>query len=121
MKEEELEPEVSELPTGKLVRDLIPEIIRQNGETPVYRRAWPREMPDLLRAKLKEEVAEYFESGDIMELVDILEVIRELAHLEDVSPVKLEMLRQDKAVGRGSFNERWILIEESKDAGAGKR
>lgn len=64
---------------GKLVRDGIPDLIRSQGGEPIVRPAAVHELPDLLRAKLAEEVVEYLESGDVAELVDILGVVLALA------------------------------------------
>jgi len=65
---------------NKLVRDKLPEIIRQHGKTPVLRKvANQDELAQLLVAKLEEEVAEYRESGNPEGLADILEVIRALS------------------------------------------
>jgi predicted house-cleaning noncanonical NTP pyrophosphatase (MazG superfamily) len=85
---------------GKLVRDRIPEICVTNGQTPITRTAEPDEAARLLRAKLREEVAEFLESGDVGELADIYEVIREIAAR---SGADLEEARRRKAAERGGF------------------
>ena len=85
----------------KLVRDRIPELFgghsRPLDETE-YRHA--------LREKLQEEVAESLESGDVLELADILEVVYALAKLDGVSSAELERQRAAKAEERGSFERR---------------
>ena len=61
---------------NKLVRDLIPEIIRQSGGTPIIRTIEDQdEYVAYLNAKLNEELAEYQESLNLEELADIQEVI----------------------------------------------
>lgn len=64
-----------------------------------------------LRAKLGEEVAEYLESGEVLELVDVLEVVYALAKTDGVGKGKLEDLRRQRAGERGSFEARlwWEL------------
>ena len=94
----------------KLVRDKIPELIRANGEICEIRIAGSEEMPDLLRAKLQEEVAEYLSSDAPGELADILEVLYALATARhDLGPFGLDELREVKAQTRGRFRGRVVL------------
>lgn len=86
---------------GKLVRDRIPELF--GGTT---RRLDDGEFRAALRGKLQEEVAEYLDSGETLELADVLEVVSALAALDGVSAERLEELRAQKAAARGSFGER---------------
>ena len=59
---------------GKLVRDRIPEIILGNGLVPIVETASPQDYGRYVRAKLKEELAEYLSSGDVVEVADLVEV-----------------------------------------------
>jgi predicted house-cleaning noncanonical NTP pyrophosphatase (MazG superfamily) len=93
---------------GKLVRDRIPDIIRSGGGDPVVRPAETHELPDLLRAKLAEEVVEFLESGDVAELADILEVVLALADQVGLSPGDLEKIRAAKAEERGGFDRHLV-------------
>ena len=72
---------------NKLVRDKIPEIIENDGETPVVRVLNDNEYKKELEKKLKEEYEEVLLAKDkkerLEELADMLEVIRTLALLED--------------------------------------
>lgn len=92
--------------TEKLVRDRIPLIAAGNGDTMRIRVAAPGEMPGLLGAKLREEVAEYpaTPQGDERELVDILEVLHGLASCHGRTPEWLEGQRAVKARERGGFS-----------------
>lgn len=67
---------------------------------------WTKPNTDALRVKLQEEVAESLESGDVLELADILEVVYALAKLDGVSSAELEQRRAAKAEERGSFERR---------------
>jgi predicted house-cleaning noncanonical NTP pyrophosphatase (MazG superfamily) len=93
----------------KLVRDAIPGIIEGNDETPVTHTAYSDEYERRLVEKLDEEVAEVHESGDVMELADVLEVVYALAERKGVSPDELERLRAEKAAERGSFEDGIVL------------
>jgi predicted house-cleaning noncanonical NTP pyrophosphatase (MazG superfamily) len=93
----------------KLVRDEIPKIIEQNGETPIVYRANENEYEQRLLAKLDEEVAEFRESREIAELADILEVLHAIREQEGITKDRLEQLRSDKAEERGRFEERIVL------------
>jgi predicted house-cleaning noncanonical NTP pyrophosphatase (MazG superfamily) len=96
----------------KLVRDRIPEIIEARGQHPVIRQAvTDEELAALLKDKLQEEVIEFLESGDPMELVDILEVVYGLASVARVGVHQLELWRHDKAMERGSFENGVVLID----------
>lgn len=86
---------------GKLVRDRIPDLF--GGTT---RRLDDEGFQDALRAKLQEEVAEYLESGEVLELADVLEVVYALAGRDGVSAAELEEMRAQKAEERGGLAQR---------------
>lgn len=98
---------------NKLVRDNIPDIIRQAGKTPTTRIASPEEYRYLLHAKLQEEFEELTTPGANRpdELADILEIIHALSALEGLSPNQINDLRTRKALKRGAFNQRIVLLE----------
>jgi predicted house-cleaning noncanonical NTP pyrophosphatase (MazG superfamily) len=93
---------------AKLVRDKIPQIIRDTGTEPVIRVADAEEFRCLLRAKLVEEVEEFLASDDPNELADILEVLLALAGALGVDQDQLEKLRAAKAFERGGFADRIV-------------
>ena len=94
---------------NKLVRDLIPDIIRKNGEecdvdiTPIEART------ELLESKLMEEVNEYLQDKNLEELADIMEVLFGLAHNLGYSEEELINKRNEKLKIRGGFKEGIIL------------
>ncbi|MFY4813905.1 nucleoside triphosphate pyrophosphohydrolase [Haloarcula argentinensis] len=93
----------------KLVRDKIPEVIEDNGETPTVSLAGEDEYSERLVDKLEEEVAEYRESHDIEELVDILEVIHAIRKDRGLTREELQDERALKAEQRGRFDEGIVL------------
>ena len=100
---------------NKLVRDNIPDIIREKGETPVIRTLSDEEYVQCLEAKLREEVEEFLAEKNLDELGDILEVLEELAHMAGWRDGEIRHTREEKAQRSGVFRERVFLekvIEE---------
>jgi predicted house-cleaning noncanonical NTP pyrophosphatase (MazG superfamily) len=93
----------------KLVRDGIPRLIERNGEIPITHTADDEEYERRLLDKLDEEVAEYRASGDVDELVDVLEVVHAIRAHEGVREDRLEQRRSEKADERGRFDDRIVL------------
>jgi predicted house-cleaning noncanonical NTP pyrophosphatase (MazG superfamily) len=100
---------------NKLVRDRIPEIIKEQGNTLSTRFLENEEYLNELRTKLQEETNEYLEAESsteaIEELADIMELLYALAEVHGVTSERLEQIRAEKAEKRGGFKERVYLIE----------
>ena len=97
---------------NKLVRDKIPEIIKNNGEEPIIRILSDCEYKSELEKKLYEEYNEVLNSiGEdrIEELADMLEVIRALAKVEGFSLEKAIEIAEEKSEERGAFNDKIYL------------
>ena len=99
---------------NKLVRDRIPDILREKGLVPIIHIANDKEYFSKLKEKLREEVDEYNISGDKNELCDIIEVIYTICNFEGTDIKKLETIRRNKREKRGGF-EKKIILEEVKD------
>ena len=100
---------------NKLVRDRIPEIIKNAGKIAEYEVLSQADYAKMLETKLDEETAEYHASKNVEELADILEVLYALAESSGCSADELERLRARKAQERGGFKKRLFLkkvIEE---------
>jgi len=93
----------------KLVRDRIPEIVRENDETPVTHVAEGEAYRERLREKLCEEAEEFRESGDPAELADVMEVLAAIREAEDLDAAEIERLREEKADERGGFADGVVL------------
>ena len=100
---------------NKLVRDMIPEIIENDGETCTCSILSDEEYLKKLDEKLGEELAEYQESKSMEELADLLEVMRAVAVARGSSMEEVEKIRQEKAWKRGGF-EKKILLEKVVEA-----
>lgn len=96
---------------NKLVRDKIPEIIRNDGKTCSLRILEHSEMKNALGAKLREEVEEYLIAKDPQELADILEVVYASAECLGISKAALEEMRSAKTAKNGGFSDRIYLLE----------
>lgn len=96
---------------NKLVRDKIPEIIADSGQKATFRVLTQSEYIEYLEKKLDEEVAEFHESKDIEELVDIWEVILAMASVKGTSAGCLSDKRQAKYLKNGGFGKRILLLD----------
>ena len=96
---------------NKLVRDRIPEIIKQKGETPVTHIANDEEYWKKLKEKLREEANEFSANEKDEELADILEVIHAVCDFKRIDFKSLEKIRAKKNSERGGFKARIILDE----------
>jgi predicted house-cleaning noncanonical NTP pyrophosphatase (MazG superfamily) len=99
--------------TGKLVRDRIPEIIRQSGGVPLVLRLDAAQYVAALRAKLVEEATEAHNAvtGEhlLEELADVLEVVLALATAAGARFDDVAELARAKREARGGFSKRYWL------------
>lgn len=96
---------------AKLVRDKIPEIIKNASKIPIIHTASEEEYAKKLNEKLKEEISEFLENNSEEELADVLEVVYAICDLKGINKDDLEEIRKKKADDRGSFEDRIILDE----------
>ena len=96
----------------KLVRDKIPDIIRQKGRIPITHVADEKEYWIKLKQKLQEEVTEFLESEAIEEIADILEVIETIEAVKNVTKQEIQSMQSKKRDDRGGFVKK-IILEES--------
>ena len=98
---------------NKLVRDKIPQIIKDQGETPGFRILTDEAYTAALEEKLREETAEFLAEKNLEELADILEVVYALTENLGQTKEDLHKVYEEKHERRGGFRERIFLI--SKD------
>ncbi len=101
----------------KLIRDNIPEILRNKGVEYKTRIAENEEYEQKLLEKLEEEVQELLsaeEKDKIEEVVDILEVLYAISEARGISREQIEEIRTQKAKERGGFRQR-IILEETRE------
>jgi predicted house-cleaning noncanonical NTP pyrophosphatase (MazG superfamily) len=96
----------------KLVRDKIPEMLDEKGISYTQTIALAEEYKAELIAKLREEIDEFAQEGDIEELADVIEVVEALKKLPEYTDV--ETVRLNKLDKRGGFEKR-LILEGEKD------
>ena len=96
---------------NKLVRDYIPDIIKNSGAECKIKILSDEEYLQMIDAKLDEELAEYHRDQNIEELADLLEVVRAAAVARGYTLEELETVRANKTKNRGGFEKKILLIE----------
>lgn len=91
---------------GKLVRDKIPQIIIEDGRTPIVRTLSDEEYLSELDRKLNEEVAEYQADKSLEEMADVLEVLFAICEARGHSVDELMEVRDKKREKRGGFRDK---------------
>ena len=94
---------------NKLVRDLIPEIIKADGKVCEYEIVEKEKHYELLEEKLKEETNEFLEDKNLEELADVMEVLFALAENLGYSENELLNKRAEKRIKRGGFKAGTVL------------
>ena len=101
----------------KLVRDNIPNIIRNNGEEPITRILSDSEYKIELEKKLLEECQEVINSTEedrIEELADLLEVMMALSNIQGKTLEDIIKVCDSKRHKRGGFQQKIFLEDVNK-------
>ena len=93
----------------KLVRDRIPEIIKNSNKEYKIHVVDKDETIKYLIRKFSEELDEFEESYAKEELADVLELIHGLAYHLDYDLGEIESIREDKYSKRGGFEDSIVL------------
>ncbi len=96
---------------NKLVRDKIPEYIKEKGETVISHIADDQEYWEKLKEKFVEEVNEFIKAENSDELADVLEVIDAIIDYKKIDKNELKIIKDKKVEKRGAFKDRVILDE----------
>lgn len=94
---------------NKLVRDKIPEVIKNDGKICDTEILSDDDYLAMLDKKLDEELNEYYKDKNIEELADLVEVIYAVAEARGYSLEQLESVRKEKVEKRGAFKEKIFL------------
>ncbi|MFA9398973.1 MAG: phosphoribosyl-ATP pyrophosphohydrolase [Clostridiaceae bacterium] len=96
---------------NKLVRDNIPEIIKNSGKKFNIRILDNCTYYEALISKLLEEVNEFIESDNPEEIADILEVIEAIILAKNLTLDEINEMKKYKKQERGGFDKK-ILLED---------
>lgn len=99
---------------NKLVRDQIPNLIKEEGYNPITKTLTSKEYSNALETKLVEEVQEYLASKELEELADILEVVYALCKVNGYNKDQLMQCYHDKHLHRGGFEKQIYLMSKEK-------
>ena len=97
---------------NKLVRDKIPEIIKNNNEEPITRILNDIDYKKELEKKLYEEYQEVLEATGkdrLEELADMLEIISSLTKIKNITLNNVIEIANKKVLKRGSFENKIFL------------
>ena len=95
----------------KLVRDLIPQIIENQGKIAIIEKVSGEKLLHRLKDKLQEEINEFIADEAVEELADIMEVIYAICAFKHISLEQLEQFRLFKAKKHGTF-ECGVILKE---------
>jgi len=103
---------------NKLIRDRIPEIIKEAGWASTIRTLKKSEFLNALKKKVLEEAGELIRAKDkkgiVDEIVDIQELLNVLSSELKLTESGLKRLQDAKRKKRGGFKKRLFLIKEEK-------
>ena len=98
---------------NKLVRDLIPDIIKSSNKKCDFSVLEEKEFKLELKKKLVEEALELLNAGSeeesINELADIYEVLEHIIKINNYDKLKINKIKNDKAINKGKFNKKYFL------------
>lgn len=98
----------------KLIRDRIPELIRQRGAVPTVRTARRSELRGLVLRKLQEEVVELCRDPSMEELADVYEVLRALVLACRFEATEIARVQMKKRRANGAFR-RFLVLESIQE------
>lgn len=94
---------------NKLVRDNIPDIIEKTGDKPDFVILESADYYNELKKKLAEELNEFNESDDVLELCDLVELISAVLDYKNIDYKEFEEMRSKKSKKNGGFKNRVFL------------
>ena len=100
---------------NKLIRDRIPKLIKADGHDYEMEILDDNRYFEALNKKLQEELDEYIESKEIMELADIVEIIYAILDHKDISRKEFDEMRKEKKQERGGFEKKLFLKKAEID------
>ncbi len=95
---------------NKLVRDKIPQIIKDSGRTCDFKVLDNLEMKEALKEKLIEKAQVFSDKPSEDELSDIYELLDTIVESYDFEPLHIDYLKLRNKENKGSYSSRTYLI-----------
>ncbi|WKY48841.1 nucleoside triphosphate pyrophosphohydrolase [Eubacteriaceae bacterium ES3] len=95
---------------NKLVRDKIPQIIKESGRTCEYKVLGDSEIKDALKEKLIEKAQIFSNKPSEDELSDIYELLHAIVETYDYEPLHIDYLKLQNKENKGTYSNRVYLI-----------
>ncbi|MDK2904537.1 MAG: hypothetical protein PWP16_1357 [Eubacteriaceae bacterium] len=95
---------------NKLVRDKIPQIIKDSGRTCEYKVLGDSEIKDALKEKLIEKAQIFSNKPSEDELSDIYELLNAIVETYDYEPLHIDYLKLQNKENKGTYSNRVYLI-----------
>lgn len=103
-------------PYYKLVRDKIPQILKNNKKNVIYKKLNTEEFSYYLKLKIKEEINDLIDEKDKNKLIEHLTDIYELLDLfeqdNQINKSKIKKIMSERAKTHGLYNKKIFLILE---------
>ena len=99
---------------GRLVRDFIPDLVKEAGHDVTFRALGPDEKPRFLKEKVLAEAAQLRDAdmgAEKEEIADILETLETLIRARDYDRDALKQIKDAKRKRRGGFERGWVVEE----------
>jgi predicted house-cleaning noncanonical NTP pyrophosphatase (MazG superfamily) len=95
---------------NKLVRDKIPEIIKNSGRSCEYKILGESEVKNALKEKLIEKADVFSKRPSEDELSDIYELLSAIVETYEYEPLHIDYLKLQNKENKGSYSEKVYLI-----------
>ncbi len=97
------------MPTTKLIRDNIPEIMAAKGQTIHYHEGTAEEYWEKLKEKFLQEATIFVHAENKEEIGDLLEAIEAMCAYKGWEMDEIRAMKEEKAHEKGRFQKRLIL------------
>lgn len=97
---------------GRLVRDLIPQLVKDAGHNVTFRALDKEDKPNFLKQKVLDEAMELLHADlgqETEEVGDVLEALEALIRVRDYGRENLRRVKEGKKKRRGGFERCWVV------------
>ncbi len=106
---------------GRLVRDFIPDLVKEAGHDVTFRALGTDEKPRFLKEKVLAEAAQLRDAdagAEKEEIADVLESLETLIRARGYDREALKQVKDAKRKRRGGFDKGWVVEETKQSTGA---